>query len=109
MQEITIEDVLSEMHERVTAIVDFFQVGISRKSAIEKCSIFLGITHSQTKCFVYKQATRVDAHVADQVRLRSDMILFEIKLVKHDYIQKREEMISRITREPVSTADGSAE
>jgi hypothetical protein len=109
MQEITIEDVLSEMHERVTAIVDFFQVGISRKSAIEKCSIFLGISHSQTKCFVYRQATRVDAHVADQIRLRSDMILFEIKSVKHDYIKKREEMISRITQQTVSTADGASE
>lgn len=103
MREIKPEDVLSEMQQRVTAIVEFFQTGASRKSAIEKCANFLGISQSQAKCLVYGQSNRIAAHVADQIRLRSDLILNEIKSAKESYVEKRSEIIGRLTElQPVN-------
>jgi hypothetical protein len=83
MEVISKEDVLKEMNARVSEVVQYFSEKSKREQAIRDAARFLGISNSQTKCFFYNQSTRIDAHVADQIRVRTDRYLHQLDDVHH--------------------------
>lgn len=95
--------ILKEMHERVTAVVHWMLMGVNnKKDAITKTARFLGITISQTKCFVYEQATRVDAYVADRIRVRTNQELYELAKAAYAYEEARSKLLGVPARNMMS-------